>query len=182
MKIELSFEVKPGTARRVAVLGTTLIMLGAATAVYASQVTFTSGQALTAADLNNNFNELYAKAAKPTITANGKSISIGGTYCGQTSATYDGAGVGGYAGGKAKCQTTCASATAHMCSTEEAVRSTALGIGLAGGWIAQGVSGVNGSDCSGFTSNAGSLGANWNPVGFPATGSCTSFYAINCCD
>lgn len=61
MKIEFSFELKPGTARRIAAVGATFIVLGAAAAVYASQVTFSPGQALTAADLNNNFNELYAR-------------------------------------------------------------------------------------------------------------------------
>src|SRR5262245_61290871 len=113
MKIEI--EVKPGTARRVGIVAATLIIFGVGAAVYANQIHFTSGQTLTATDLNNNFDELYAATAKPTITKNGKSISVGGSYCGATATPYDGATVGGYPGAKAKCEATCSTPTAHMC-------------------------------------------------------------------
>jgi hypothetical protein len=135
MKIEI--ELKRGTARRMGLVASTVAVLGVAAAVYANQVHFSSGQTLTAADLNSNFDELYAAAAKPTITKNGKSISIGGTYCGASAGPYNGAEVGGYTGAKAKCETKCASATAHICDGAEMVRSEQLGLALPNGaWLA----------------------------------------------
>ena len=106
MKIEV--ELRPGTARRIGVVAATLAVLGVGAVVYAEQIQFSTGQTLTAADLNNNFNELYAASAKPSVTKNSKSISIGGTYCGSSAGPYDGATVGGYTGAKAKCETACA--------------------------------------------------------------------------
>ncbi|WP_461211620.1 hypothetical protein, partial [Desulfocurvus sp. DL9XJH121] len=88
-----------------------------------NQTHFSAGQTLTAAALNGNFDELYAAVAKPSVTKNGKSISIGGAYCGASAGPYDGATVGGYPAAKTKCETACGAATAHICDAAEIVRS-----------------------------------------------------------
>jgi len=130
-------------------------------------------------------------------------ISVGATmYCGATSTSYTGA-MGGYEGAKAACQTTCASTTAHMCTSEELIRSQAVGakLGAVTGWYASGVlwlttepSGIITSDCGGsgtfveaYTqtqSNDGAFvlrGALWQNGG-PNTDVCTDSYSIMCCD
>jgi hypothetical protein len=184
MKIEI--ELTPGTARRIGRVAVTLAILGIGAAVYASQTHFSSGQALTAASLNNNFDELYAAAAKPTITRGGKSISVGGAFCGASSPVIGGM-LGGYAGAKATCETTCGSATAHMCDVTEVIRSQALGLTFAGvgdnqlAWVTPFYnSGTAIQDCAGWTSvNAQGLG--WSPS-LRAEFSCGQAHSIACCD
>src|SRR3954469_7233796 len=150
MKIE--FELKPGTARRIGVVAATLVVLGLTAVVYANQIHFSSGQTLTAAQLNGNFDELYAAAAKPTIVKNGKSISIGGSYCGVSATTYNGGEVGGYTGAKATCEAACATTTAHMCDAAEINRSKQLGITMPDGpWVATFTSGNTAQDCISWT-------------------------------
>ena len=183
MKIEI--ELKPGTARRAGIVAATLVILGVGAVVYANQIHFTSGQALTAADLNNNFDELYAAAAKPTVTKNGKSISVGGSYCGATASTYDGATVGGYPGAKAKCETTCSTATAHLCDAAEILRSEQLGIVMPNGvWLAAFTSTNTAIDCISWTnaqSNAGGMVVNVSPP-LLLTVACNTSHALACCD
>ncbi len=183
MKIEI--ELKRGTARRIAVVGATLIILGIGAAVYANQIHFTSGQTLTAAQLDNNFDELYAAAAKPSITRNGKSISIGGAYCGATSATYDGAAIGGYTGAKAKCEATCGTATAHMCDGADILRSEQLGITMPDGvWLSSYTASITAVDCLMWTKNTtNTIGEvlNLSPPLF-LTAACNTSHSIACCD
>jgi hypothetical protein len=183
MKIEI--ELKRGTARRMGLVASTVAVLGVAAAVYANQVHFSSGQTLTAADLNSNFDELYAAAAKPTITKNGKSISIGGTYCGASAGPYNGAEVGGYTGAKAKCETKCASATAHICDGAEMVRSEQLGLALPNGaWLASFTSSITPVDCVSWTNGQlNAVGMVWNqsPPQFLAV-NCDATHPIACCD
>lgn len=183
MKIEI--ELKPGTARRIGVVGATLIILGVGAAVYANQIHFTTGQTLTAAQLDNNFDELYAAAAKPSITRNGKSISIGGAYCGATSATYDGAAVGGYTGAKAKCEASCGTATAHMCDGADILRSEQLGITMPSGvWISSYTASMTPVDCVSWTMNQTNTNGevlNLSPPAFSMV-TCDTSHAIACCD
>ena len=183
MKIEI--ELKPESARRIGVVAATCAVLGLAAAVYASQTHFTSGQLLTAAALNGNFDELYAAAAKPTITKNSKSISIGGSYCGASVATYDGSEVGGYTGAKAKCETTCASTTAHMCDAAEITRSRQLGLTLPdGAWVAAFTGSNTPPDCISWTSglaNGVGMVVNLSPP-ILLTVDCTTTHALACCD
>jgi hypothetical protein len=182
MKIEI--ELKPGSARRIGVVAATLVVLGLAAVVYANQIHFSSGQTLTAAGLNGNFDELYAAAAKPTITKNGKSISIGGSYCGASAATYKGGEVGGYTGAKAKCETACVSTTAHMCDAAEITRSQQLGTTMPDGvWVSAFTSSNTPQDCVSWTTtqNAGGMVLNLSPP-ILMTVLCDTSHAIACCD
>lgn len=181
MKIEI--DLKPGTARRIGIVAATLGVLGVVAVVHASQIKFSSGKTLTAAQLNSNFDELYAAAAKPSISRNGKSISIGGAYCGATATPYDGAAVGGYTGAKAKCETACGTATAHMCDAAEIARSRQLGITLAdGAWAACYASTNTSSDCVGWTNvnGAGEVISLAPPILTQVE--CNTTHAIACCD
>jgi hypothetical protein len=99
MKIEI--ELKRSTARRIGVVVVTVGIVGVGALVYANQTKFSSGQTLTAAALNGNFDELYAAAAKPAVSRNGKSISIGGAYCGVGAGAQQRPTVGGLSGANA---------------------------------------------------------------------------------
>jgi hypothetical protein len=182
MKIEI--DLKPGSARRIGVVAATLVVLGLGAVVYANQLHFTSGQTLTAAGLNANFDELYAAAAKPTITKNGKSISIGGSYCGASATTYTGGEVGGYTGAKAKCESACASTTAHMCDAAEITRSQQLGTTMPDGvWVAALTSSDTPRDCVSWTVTQTDTGMvlNLSPP-ILMTVLCSTKHAIACCD
>lgn len=183
MKIEI--ELKPGSARRIGVVAATCAVLGAAAAVYANQIHFSSGEALTAAALNGNFDELYAATAKPAITKNGKSISIAGSYCGASATAYTGAEVAGYTGAKAKCETTCASATAHLCDAAEITRSRQLGLTLPdGAWVAAFTSSNTPADCVSWTNgavNGSGLVLNQSPP-ILTTVDCNTSHTLACCD
>lgn len=183
MKIEIN--LKPGTTRRIGIIAATLGVLGLVAVVHASQIHFSSGQSLTAAQLNNNFDELYAAAAKPSVTKNGKSISIGGAYCGVTATPYDGSTVGGYTGAKAKCETACTSVTAHMCDAAEIGRSRQLGINLPdGAWAASFAAANTTSDCVSWTNgqnNAVGMVINAAPPILMQV-DCNTSHAIACCD
>jgi hypothetical protein len=128
MKIEFRIDVTPGTARRVAIVGTTLILVGVGAVAYASQIRFTSGQTLTAADLNNNFDELYGRLAaleaRPSTSA----------FCGATPSAYNGAQVGGYSGAKTLCTAVCGGTNARMCTIHD-VLSLGPGASLPRAWF-----------------------------------------------
>ena len=182
MKIEI--ELKPGSARRIGGVAATIVVLGGAAFAYANQIHFSSGQTLTAAQLNGNFDELYAAAAKPTIAKNGKSISIGGSYCGASATTYNGGEVGGYTGAKAKCETACASTTAHMCDAAEITRSQQLGTTMPDGvWVAAFTSSNTPEDCLSWTDGQANTGMvlNLSPPILMIV-ACTTKHAIACCD
>jgi hypothetical protein len=184
MKIEI--ELTPVTARRIGRVVATLAIFGGGALVYASQTHFSSGQALTAAALNNNFDELYGAMSKPTVVKNGKSISLGGTYCGKSATPVDGAAVGGHTGAKAKCEASCASPTAHMCDAAEIVRSQQLGIALPSdkAWVNSFASSNTAVDCIAWTNGqANGVGMVWN-VSPPIliVDACNLPYPIACCD
>ena len=63
MNINIRIDITPGTARRVAYMGLTLVVVGFAAAAYAVPVTFVSHQKLTADQLNQNFADLDAQIA-----------------------------------------------------------------------------------------------------------------------
>jgi hypothetical protein len=184
MKIEI--ELKPASARRLGAVAATLIVLGLVAVVHANQTKFSSGQALTAAQLNHNFDEVYAAAAKPAISRDGKAISIGGAYCGKTAgAPYDGSAVGGYSGGKAQCEDVCLSPTAHMCDAAEIVRSRQLGVALPdGAWVAAFTSTTTDVNCLSWTNNQnnnfGMVTSLAPPILFQVQ--CSTSHAIACCD
>jgi hypothetical protein len=143
-------------------------------------------------DLQGQVTTLQGQAAKPVVTINGKQWSVGAALCGQTAATQ-GLITGGYAGAKSLCQSACGgSASAHMCTTEELVRSVQAGMNITTNmWCAGGVyaspitlQGVTStlSDCAGWTSNAqGQSALKWSNNA-PEADTCISSYPIACCD
>jgi len=163
---------------------------GGAIAWAGNLVTWTDGQPLKSADLNNNFSYLQgeitalqaaqaqSQAFQVQATADG-GFSVGATYCGATAATagsFSGPGaLTGYASAKASCQAVSGcSAAAHMCSGEEIVRTRQVGHAVAfggatnEGWTASGVYNYYGpgtadtSDCNGWTTAGGSTaGSTW---------------------
>jgi hypothetical protein len=169
MKIEFRIDVTPGTARRIAIVGTTVILVGVAAVAYASQIRFTSGQTLTAADLNNNFDELYARTGSSS-------------FCAATPGTYTGIQVGGYAGAKALCTATCGSPAGRMC-TEHDVLSIAQGAAFPKGWYAAPGAGGTSSDCARWASSDNTVrGTFWEPsiLGFQVA-TCDTPLAVLCC-
>src|SRR5262249_54610814 len=123
--------------------------------------------------------------------------SVGATkYCGGSSGstngliTTGGAVPDGYQSAKLLCQSApgCGmSATAHMCSAEEMVRSAQLGISPSGpGWYSAGDSDAPQfnvpRECFGWTSNDSRvLGTVWD-VTFPNPFPCSFAFPILCCD
>lgn len=66
--------------------------------------------------------------------------TVDGIYCGATGSTTgaisaQAGALNGYRAAKYLCEQTCASATAHMCTGDEAVRSHELGVNVPGGWM-----------------------------------------------
>jgi hypothetical protein len=135
----------------------------------------------------------YAVEARRTTyrdPGNGKSYSVGGSYCGATAA-HDG-NLGGYAGAKAMCETACASPSAHICDRDELLRRLSLGIrDMPRGWY-QGQYGQS-DECLGFTystdaSYDGSLYCGYDNActngcrGLNCTGACNTSNAVLCCD
>ena len=148
--------------------------------------TWNSGDTLTAADLNANFEALRVS------TANSKSYSLNGLYCGTTVTTHDGALTGqptnGYARVKLLCEGKCGTATAHACMPEELLRSTSIGLTIVDGWYNTGLytdyyAGPGGrSDCDGWTTTSTTrVGALWSN-GRPSAGICNMSYSFACCD
>jgi len=126
--IALPFAVFAGTAATVALANVVpgdgpvpVTQFDARTPV--SATTFSS-------DFANIQNRLSALERQATF--DGGWYSAGGVYCGETAnLTGD---VGGYAGAKAQCGGVCkleglSRSTAHMCTGDETVRTTAIGLG-----------------------------------------------------
>jgi hypothetical protein len=145
---------------------------------------------------------LYFNTADHTIhICNGSSfvvIGLPGTFCGVSSSSTTGAistagagTTGGYQAAKTLCETTCNSPAAHMCSSEEWIRSRQLGVwpsSFGGGapWISGGVASTTAgggqvNDCAGWTSAAATVSG---PIGNPAaplTQTCDAPSPIACC-
>ena len=107
--------------------------------------------------------------------------STGAKYCSATSGSFNGQlsfnSSQGYRAGKQVCEQTCNSAEAHMCTGEELVRSSQLGLSLPSSrsWYSDGT-----TDCSGWTSSTGSAPSWQNnaPLGPTA---CSTQLPIACC-
>jgi hypothetical protein len=185
MKIEFRVEITREAAHRIGFVLTTAVVLGAAAAVHADQVRFSSGETLKASDLNANFDELYAGMNRPVASANGQSISVNGLYCGTTEG-HTGA-LGGYTAAKALCEAACDSPTAHMCTIEEAVRSQVLGVTWEGEhWVATGLrvemGNVTAWDCYGWL-QANGAGYAWSVAdGHARAANCANTLGALCCD
>jgi hypothetical protein len=113
-------------------------------------------------------------------------------YCGATSTTFTG-NLGGYPGGKAKCEAACNSPSAHECNAEEIVRTTAAGGPVpAAGWMATGtfenIAGFGVNDCEAYTNNgAGTNGsyctrATAAQTGSPSVAGCYKRNPLLSCD
>jgi hypothetical protein len=125
-----------------------------------------------------------------TITKNGKSYSVNGSFCGSSTATNGNAG--GYTGAKTMCETACSSTTAHLCTSEEMLRSASLGLTLPTlGWYAGGLQvhpysdSITNTDCLGFTtSTSTAYGAIWYGAGVmgATAATCDGLRPLLCCD
>jgi hypothetical protein len=183
----IEIRIDRASLRRALILGGSLILfVGVGTAI-AVPVTFSDGNVLTSAQLNSNFGNLEQRmtSVEQRLTDKGK-YSIGATYCGATAANYTG-NIGGYVAGKTLCQATCAnSGTAHMCVTEEILRSVATGVTVPYGWYSSGaLNGNAGStqrDCQQWsTADSGELGPAYLVYGL-FTSYCNTSQPVLCCD
>jgi hypothetical protein len=75
--------------------------------------------------------ETAAVADRVVVRYGSKEISAAGIYCGMTELMTG--SLGGYAGAKALCEVACGDAAAHMCMTDEIVRSLQLGMAVPAG-------------------------------------------------
>jgi hypothetical protein len=164
---------------------------------------FASGETLSAADVNGNFKTLADAVTKletkkliVTNPANNKSISVGALYCGATPSAIVGSAIGGYEQAALNCRAAAgcqASTSVHMCTSEELLRSRAVGIDIPSSWYSMGVAvvsfynsaehGIN--DCSEWTSAAvNQQGPQWKAGGSPGPGygGCSSAAPVACCD
>lgn len=132
------------------------------------------------------------------VLTNGSThYSVGATsFCGlsatQTNGNIIGASTPGYGGAKAMCEASpgCKmSPSAHMCTSEELVRSRALGITLSNGWYSTGTwvnaTNMNVDECDGWTNSTATnlFGAYWGTgPDRPGADFCSSMHFVLCCD
>lgn len=188
--VVVDLELSPATKRLAIFSG---IALSAIVLAGAVPYTFSTGDVLSSKAVNDDFANLDSRISSGrTVVTNdaGVSYSVGYTlYCGATAAVTGAITSGsktGYAGAKAQCETVpgC-SPSAHMCSSEEIVRTTEMGTITASGWIATGVvAPVTGpvDDCQGWT-----IGDNTQQAGawtgnFMGWVPCNTPEKILCCD
>jgi hypothetical protein len=166
---------------------------------------FSNGQTLSATDMNDDFNGLDTRVSTlETFTTTGTKVveirgpgnkkwSLGATYCGVTPGSYNGS-LGGYATAKSLCESvTGCSPSAHMCTSEELVRTYQMGVTFSTeGWYSQGAwaywstTGSNYmNDCAGWTSTlTNSYGPVWNYMSSPSPSgdACNLTHPVICCD
>lgn len=185
MKIKvyvIDFETPRWVRKTLAYVVPAIVVLGVAAVVIAAPVQWGASETLTQAKMN----------AITVVTNGSVSYSVGATkYCGTGPSPTTGAisynTLTGYAGAKAMCQasTGCGpSLTAHMCTSDEILRSRMVGISVpTSAWYATGVgvpvSGGQIYDCAAYTS-AAAFGASW--AGDPDYAACTTSQPILCCD
>lgn len=202
MKIDIRFEIPSVLARFARIVIAPGILLGTAALAYAAVPnTFKNGDALDAAPLNANFVALDTRVdgIEKGAVAGSSSISPSAVYTGLTDPLV-GAAIGGYRGAKLKCEVKFGTA-AHMCSTEEMIRSMQLGLTvpvptegafrIAGNFSTHSEAGTLTvlCDCLAYTaSTSGQAGVTyvgnaWGGGGVPAPGvaACDVAYPIGCC-
>jgi len=196
--MRITIDVTPGSARRLAIVGATLLVLGVAAVSHAVPVpipdSFTTGLPLTAKQLTSNFDAVEIRlaaleAAKPVSTRNGKRYTVGATYCGKSAATTGGITSGqltGYAAAKAQCEAVCGTDTAHLCGGDELTHSNAVGLAPPVGWYSSPVplvlQGEIYHDCTGFTSGDLTYGSVWAGPYPSLIQRCNSSNPLLCCD
>jgi hypothetical protein len=95
---------------------------------------------------------------------------------------------GGYAGVKGLCETACTSTSAHMCTSDEIVRTVQVGVAAPAGWYSVGLWSYNGisnavdSDCTSWTSNSATANGYWWTSTFSTVQLCSMSGPVLCCD
>jgi hypothetical protein len=183
------------------------IICGAFVVTYAAvPKTWNAHQALSADDLNGNFDSLDKRVAAleanrtadaTTVTALQKQLDYlrsGGvpSTVKLTAQSYNGSSLGGLQGARQLCQSLMnGSNTAHMCSGLEIQRYVAANGSadvMGSGWVLTGMSVFPASDnwiendCDNFTKNSGNYGVVQNPNGVLAYSSCANLNPVYCCD
>jgi hypothetical protein len=208
MEIRIVIDAPRGWKRRILFFVVTPVAMIAAVALVARATVqnvdgtwVTSGGPVSAASLTSDLNAINANftsvdqrlAAVETFQSQAThagAYSLGAVYCGRTvntEGTISSGTASGYAAAKAQCASiTGCSASAHMCTTEEMVRSGQLGVSIptANAWISAGmiVQGTLDNDCNGWTSNAMTyIGSVW-AGGTPQANYCNTPLPIACCD
>ncbi len=168
---------------------------------------FSAGEALSSSKVNANLQATQSAvsnlqtrmtAAEAQLSGNGN-YALGATFCGTSIGSFTGSltdgALTGYAAGKSICQKSCGATTAHMCTSEELVRSSAVGGPFlpkspanAYYWYASGIT-TDGAigDCEDFTSgtSSGGDGAAWlvgSTQMAPSAAACSSSLPIACCN
>jgi hypothetical protein len=199
MKIKMivvDLELSTRAKRIAAAAAIPLLVLGGGAVAYANVPhTWKDGDVLRAEDLNEDFeaHERQVSAVESHITLDG-GYELAATYCGRTPSTagdlsaFHAAGTG-YVKARAQCQVTCSSAAAHMCTSEEMLRSLQLGkeLGSGAGWYASGAYAVYGTsnqviaDCAGLTSAKNTDLGLIVSDGQPAVQDCNLPIPVMCC-
>lgn len=174
-----------------------LLLLLTTSVAAAVPYTFTTGDILSSKAVNANFADIDSRLGSGRMVATndaGVSYSTGFTiYCGEsapvTGAFASGAKVG-FAAAKAQCQTVpgC-SPSAHMCTSEEIIRTSQMGYPTGNGWFSTGTNNAAASaplaDCNGWRVGDGTVqGSVWTGTGSEFTGwiGCSASEPILCCD
>jgi hypothetical protein len=122
---------------------------------------------------------------KAVITSGSKTYALNALYCGKTDMTYTGS-LGGYAVAKGLCEQKCG-ASAHMCTSEDLVRSLSLGVVVDTGWYSTGIHSADttgGNDCGGWQQNtSGWQGMLWSSTtNYASYAQCNVPAAVLCCN
>jgi hypothetical protein len=177
-----------------------VVLVSAVSAIVYATVpnTFAAGDQLSSSKLNANFTALDGRVAalekfdigtsRIVETRGGKAWSLGAVWCGVTASTK-GSIPGGYAGAKGQCESACTSTSAHMCTTEEIVRTAQVGVAAPAGWYSAGLwSLYNGAsstvdnDCTAWTISTSAVqGYVWSSS-YTSVQSCDTTSPILCCD
>lgn len=202
---------RAGLRRLVLFVGLPVALVGVTAAIaHAYDTSFAAaGQQVKATSLKTALDDIQSRLVAlespvnhTVITyGNGAQYSLGATFKTITPGPYDGlflspSGKTGYAAAKEICEIVTSSKSAHMCTSDEAVRSAATGNPIVGNpsfgfysWISTGVFSYTGkpgpymSDCQGFTTASSGEFANTYYGGvYPWPASCDGKYPIACCD
>jgi hypothetical protein len=171
-----------GRTAGIAALATIVALPGLATALDPVPNSFTEGDVVSAAQMNENFAHLVAGITSVEAAVSGPDVP-----CGMTEPIED--DIGGYAGGALLCADACGNPDAHICTTHELIRHASAGNTLpVEGWVATGVLSMwpanpSVDDCVGFNGNGGesTVGVTWRDDA-PGIRYCGgSLYPLHCC-
>jgi hypothetical protein len=189
--------VVPRWMKRRWTLAVVLLASAVSAIVYATVPnTFAPGDQLSASKLNANFMALDGRvtalekfdigAARIVETRGGKAWSLGAVYCGVTASTNGQIG-SGYAGAKGLCETACTTTSAHMCTTDEIVRTAQMGVAAPAGWYSaglwsEGAGAVVDNDCTAWTTSSSTVNGYWWSSTYTTVQACNMTGPVLCCD